>query len=380
MNMASTREDPSVVTDGRLEGLDAARALALVGMLCVHFGPEDAPGIIGAAYGVFHGRASILFAVVAGFGMALLAGSSLGIRAARYRLLSFAIVLLPLGLALQALDHGIAVILQHYALFFVLGALVLALPGLALIVSGALAGVLGPIAYLACRAAWPDLVDRGSVAWGNSPTGILLGLLLSGPYPLLTWAAPILVGIGAGKLAASGRGMAPSFVVGGLMLAALSIGAAHAFAEVWGAPTSDADWRNLLIVTAHSQMPLWIAQSTSIAVAVVGMMLLMGNRPTSVIRQAVARLALLGRYVLSVYVAHLLALALWRDALMQDRVADALLSVTGFSVAASICIWLWRKQGFTRGPVEMLVHIPWSITREILARRASKHRRPACLR
>ena len=54
---------------GRLLGVDAARALALIGMMSVHLLPSTDPdGTISTAYLISAGRASALFAVLAGVG------------------------------------------------------------------------------------------------------------------------------------------------------------------------------------------------------------------------------------------------------------------------------------------------------------------------
>ena len=64
---------------GRLYGIDAARGLALLGMMATHLLPtfestaELAPTWVGLT---FSGRASALFAVLAGVGLALSTGST----------------------------------------------------------------------------------------------------------------------------------------------------------------------------------------------------------------------------------------------------------------------------------------------------------------
>jgi peptidoglycan/LPS O-acetylase OafA/YrhL len=63
----------------RLRGVDAARAIAVLGMVMVHFGPSPVPdtALGNLLYsGVSHGRASVLFALLAGAGVALLVGRS----------------------------------------------------------------------------------------------------------------------------------------------------------------------------------------------------------------------------------------------------------------------------------------------------------------
>ena len=61
----------------RLRGVDAARAVAVLGMVMIHFGPTPAPDTaLGALYELPYGRASVLFVLLAGVGVALLAGGS----------------------------------------------------------------------------------------------------------------------------------------------------------------------------------------------------------------------------------------------------------------------------------------------------------------
>jgi uncharacterized membrane protein len=58
----------------RLRGIDAARGLALLGMLAVHLLPSrDDDGAISLSYRLASGRAAATFAVLAGVGLALAA-------------------------------------------------------------------------------------------------------------------------------------------------------------------------------------------------------------------------------------------------------------------------------------------------------------------
>src|SRR5215213_370606 len=87
-----------------------------LGMVMVHFGPNPRPQTpLGDLYGVSHGRASVLFALLAGVGVVLLVGDRSRGRSSliRGRLVLRGALLLPLGLWLQELDHGALVILQY---------------------------------------------------------------------------------------------------------------------------------------------------------------------------------------------------------------------------------------------------------------------------
>ena len=133
----------------RIVGIDLARCLAIFGMFAVHIGPTDAQGWLGTSYAAAHGRASLLFVLVAGVGVSLLGTSPRTTGAqVRIRLLWRALLLLPLGLSLQELDHGAAVILQDYAVLFVVATVALLLPDRWLLGAAAITLPLGSIAFL----------------------------------------------------------------------------------------------------------------------------------------------------------------------------------------------------------------------------------------
>src|SRR6478609_636998 len=93
------------VAPGRVVGVDVARALALLGMMATHL----LPGIEGThvpwTQQVAGGRASALFAVLAGVSVALVSGRKMPVhggerRAASVRLVVRALLIGALGLAL----------------------------------------------------------------------------------------------------------------------------------------------------------------------------------------------------------------------------------------------------------------------------------------
>src|SRR6476661_8535500 len=121
---SGTKKGAAVST--RLAGIDAARGLALLGMMATHLLPtfeSDAaltPTWIGLT---FSGRAAALFAVLAGVGLALSTGKNTPLEgaqlsAARRGVALRALVIAVVGLSLGGLDINIAVILVHYAVLF----------------------------------------------------------------------------------------------------------------------------------------------------------------------------------------------------------------------------------------------------------------------
>jgi uncharacterized membrane protein len=133
----------------RITGVDGARALAIIGMFAVHIGPTEADGPLGYVYALPHGRASMLFVLVAGLGVSLLASSpNSSARRTTTTLLWRTGLLLPLGLALQELDHDVAVILQDYALLFLAAIVLLPLRSGWLLAIAAIATPVGSGLYL----------------------------------------------------------------------------------------------------------------------------------------------------------------------------------------------------------------------------------------
>lgn len=100
---------------GRLVGLDVARCLALLGMVATHVLDARAPdGELATAQWLAGGRASALFAVLAGVSLALMTRKPLRGRPRAVRALGIlgrAVLVALLGLALGGLDSGLAVIL-----------------------------------------------------------------------------------------------------------------------------------------------------------------------------------------------------------------------------------------------------------------------------
>lgn len=344
---------PAAVS-GRIPGVDLARALAIVGMLAVHVGPTDAAGTAGTLYALSHGRAAILFALVAGVGVSLLvAARSTSPTRARLTLLWRAAVLLPLGLWLQTLDHRVFVILQDYALLFVVATALIGLADRWLVTLAAASATLGSLGYLWGLVAAPDAFERQATAWGDPLGDLVHGLVLSGPYPLITWLAPFTLGMWLGRRDLhrarlrwwlTGSGAVTAAVVG-LLAAALG-------------PVGDAGtagWGLVASAEPHSQMPLWVVGSTASACLLLGASLLLADRFPRVLWPLVAT----GQLAFTVYVGHLLALHREHELLTSDAVGPAAGLVLGFTVVAACLATAWRAV-LRRGPLELVLRPPWS--------------------
>lgn len=340
-------------TRGRILGVDIARALAILGMLAVHVGPTDAPGPLGRLYAAPYGRASLLFVVVAGVGVSLMARSASPL-GARRKLLWRATLLLPAGLALQELDHGANVILQDYALFFILATLAIALSWRWLLGLAVAFAALGPVAYVMGRAAAPGTFDRSPTSLTDPLGDTVHGLVLSGPYPLITWAAPFLLGLWLGRLdLRSPRLRRQLMVIGG----SVGLGAfllARLLVATLGPPVTHHDPRFLMTSAAHGQMPLWLIGGTGVAAALLGAALIAGDRLPRLTRPFAAA----GRLALTIYVGHLLILAAVPAWTTSDELLPAIAIVTVFGTAILTGATLWCKVA-SRGPLELALQPRW---------------------
>ena len=365
----------------RLRGVDAARAVAVLGMVMVHFGPNPRPETaLGNLYGVSHGRASVLFALLAGVGVALLvSGRSRGRPAWRASLLSRGrlvlrgALLLPLGLWLQQLDHGAYVILQYYAVYFLFAALVFTLPDRWLLAGGAAVLAGGPLVYLWGATIAPEWYTGDPASFGDPAGKIARDLLLAGKYPLVTWAAPLLIGMWIGSRNLSAAPARWWLLVLGIAVAVAASLAADGLAAASGEPSGEpgqSRFLNLLSANIfsdqpHNQMPLWMLGSVGSACAVLGGMLLLADR----LPRATWPLAATGQLALTVYVGHLLLLHAYPDLLKRETVPEAFFTVGAFMLLAGVACTLWRAV-LARGPLEAALAAPWWVIERIVRRLA----------
>lgn len=351
--------EQSIQGQQRVLALDAARGVAVIGMIAINTGPRGDDDFLEMLYRVPHGRASLLFVLLGGIGIALMTRHY---RRRRTRLPWFpllwrCLLLLLGGLILQALEHNVAVILQIYALLILFSIPLLRRSGKTLLLLSGLSALVGPLIWIAIQLQTDGRFDREPVSGSDPPWEILAGIVLTGPYPLIVWAAPFLLGIWLGcqrlteprvstRLIIYGAGGA----VGARLLSATLVG-------LYGEPTSHIAWQRLFSSVAHSQMPLWLISSTGSAMFILGLCL----KIHSWSRSWLSPLVLLGQIALTAYVGHLLILAFMirpgPETLIHGVVASA-----GTVIALMVFAGLWRWR-FRQGPLEALLRSPttwWS--------------------
>ena len=108
------------------------------------------------------------------------------------------------GLLLQALGHGVLVILVTYAALFIVALPLTRAAGGVLLVLAGFSASLGPILWLAVQERTDKAFDRDPLTVTDSPWELLAGTFITGPYPVAVWAAPFLLGMWLGRRDLSG--------------------------------------------------------------------------------------------------------------------------------------------------------------------------------
>lgn len=317
---------------GRIVGIDVARFVALAGMMAVHILPGFQGDQATVSQQVAGGRASALFAVLAGVSISVATGGA-AVTGRRWTGVAAGLVVRGLligllGLALGEVDTTIAVILCYYAVLFVLGAPFVACSTRVLWVAATAWVVLGPVlSHLLRESLAPGSGQSPTFDYLKQPGQLLQELLLTGIYPCLVWLAYLLVGLAVGRLPLRRWRTAGWLAgVGGLLVLAsylvsdwlldlpgvrdeLALGAGGRAAlelELSGGmhgTTPENTWWWLAVRAAHSGTPLDLAQTIGSALVVLALGLVLGllaPRPMAVLFGA-------GAMTLTLYSVHVLS-------------------------------------------------------------------------
>lgn len=399
---------------GRLAGVDVARAVALVGMVGVHVATVPV-GAIGAAAQdqqvpawdvVAGGRASALFAVLAGCGLALATGAGTprtgpALATARRGVAARAGVLAAVGLTVGAVPTPAAVILAYTGVLLVVALPVLGWGAGRLAAAAAVVAVGAPVLSHLLRAAAPRAAGP-NVGWETlltDPVGLARTLLIDGYYPVLTWTAYLLLGLAVGRLPLAAARTAAGLAAGGLALAGAGLAAGAATlrlaggADALGRSTGESgpavllrlatssygvsptqSWWWLGTAGRHSGTTPDLLHTAGSALAVLGVCLLVAGalRRRRGGRVLLAPLVAVGSTTLTLYTLHVLLLGAgsWVDAV---RGAPTGLVVTGH-LAVALLVAAAVRAPARRGPLEAIAA---GAAREAAARGGQEVARPA---
>ncbi|GAA5106308.1 heparan-alpha-glucosaminide N-acetyltransferase domain-containing protein [Alloalcanivorax gelatiniphagus] len=359
-------------SEGRLVGLDVARCLALLGMVATHVLDQRTPtGELATAQWLAGGRASALFAVLAGVSLGLMTRAPLHGRARAWRsagIAGRALVIAVLGLLLGGLDSGVAVILTYYGVLFVVGLPFTRLGVRALLPLTAAWVVAAPVVSHLVR---PHLPERGfeSPTFGQlagDPAQLAGELLLTGYYPVLPWLAYLLAGLVLARIDLRDPSLLGAVALGGLATAVLATRVSRSLVDpavasenatgMYGTTPPDGDWSWLLLVAPHSATPFDLAQTIGSALLVIaGCLLLERVLP----RAGTVTLAVVlgaGTVTLTAYSLHVLMLT---PAVWPDEEPSAYLSHVVVLLGLGAALRLLRL----RGPLEVVAGLPVRLAR-----------------
>lgn len=384
-------------SSSRIIGVDAARGVALVGMICVHLMSLTALEPTGTTTPtwvgwIFAGTASALFATVAGVSLSLMAGRGAHLGSVRAKVVVRALLLVMLGLACGHLDTTIAIILCHYGLLFLCAVPFLSVSTRTLgitaigwvVISPVVAGLfarfmqsqVGTQSYVDGWRLWhtPNIVDLLS-----QPGVLFWDLVFTGYYPVLQWTGYILLGLFLGRLnlrrlstsitlslAGSGAAVVAWLISRGLLTGtalrdqlAADMGAdptafdaglvtGHGITDEYAMGTPG--W--FASVTPHSGAPLDLIYTAGIATAVIGLCLFLTQIIGGVLRWPLLPVSGAGAIPLTLYIGHLIALHLFSDATADWSGQRVALVYVLIALVLGTVFALWRR----RGPLEWMVH------------------------
>lgn len=378
---------------GRLRGIDAARGLALLGMMATHLLPtfESNSSLTPTWIGLtFSGRAAALFAVLAGVGLALSTGKNRPLEgaelsAARRGVGLRALVIAAVGLTLGGLDVNVAIILVHYAVLFLCVLPFLGL-GVKRLCAWAAGWILGSpvLAYLLrpwLLAPEPPLRLGHNPAWEDlgTPSRLLADLFLTGYYPVLQWLSYLLVGLAIGRLVLTKALVPVLLLVGGTVVAVAAKSLGVAAMEDWGGRAAlekvlnspgyplgsvlqvnlaglpqEGSWWWLASAAPHSGTPLDLLHTSAVAAAVIGACLLLGRLAEWVDLDLLLPLRGPGAMTLTLYTVHVWVVSsFYLKPLPAGWTEDGMYFA---HAAAAIAVGIVFARMSWRGPLEWVGH------------------------
>ncbi|MFW0790237.1 DUF418 domain-containing protein [Gordonia sp. CPCC 205333] len=364
-----TTEDKPV----RLHGIDAARAVAIVGMFAVHiFTFGDVRWADPLTYtSLVVGHAAPTFVMLAGISIALYTGGPTPVTGdelvhARHTLLVRACLIGLLGGILQMIGSPVTIILLVYGFLFVVSLPLLTVSPRRLLRAAVVLAIVMPVAM--------PLLHAAVGAWGMSYY-VLPEILFNGGYPALTWCCYFLVGLALGRIELSDEHVVNTLIVRGAVIAAAAYVSAAAVSPIRTALDPDgtapsparfqaplehagegflwtpANLTGLLTGGSHTSTPFDIFGSTGISLVVIGLCLKVFHSPGVLswpLRAA-------GRMPLTLYTAHIVALLvldrLWPSESGENPPWAPFSTWLAFAVVSSLGAMWWLNY-HRRGPLE----------------------------
>ncbi|BBH24152.1 membrane protein [Paenibacillus baekrokdamisoli] len=348
----------------RITGFDLARALSIFGMIIVNFkismvADTGGPEWLSAFAGLFEGRASAVFVVLAGIGFSIMTrkarqGDAKELRKSRLLVWKRSIYLLILGFLLLLFGWS-ADILHYYALFLFLASLLIRASGKVILSIAAILLAASQLFLLKFdyTMGWNSSFHMYTDFW--TIEGFMRNLWFNGFHPALPWFCFFLVGMWLGRINLTDKSARKKWLVASLItfigvevisFAALKIGGFYLGEEV------------AIYLFQTKPMPpniLYMVSATSTAIAFI--LLSVYVTETSFARRFVSALIQTGQMALTHYVLHVtvgLGLLEVFGILENGSLPFAVLYSAAYFVVAILFSYLWRLK-FNGGPFESIM-------------------------
>ncbi|NOZ33662.1 MAG: DUF418 domain-containing protein [Alphaproteobacteria bacterium] len=337
---------------GRLTGLDFARFLAFSGMVFVNFhvvmGAATGTGPIAWFLGFLEGKAAATFVVLAGVGLGLAARRT-GWGALSATTMKRAVFLMAAGL-LNSLIFP-ADILHYYAIFFVVGVLMVPLSsGLLWLVV-----ILLPMVFVVMVGVmdyergwnWETLEYAGF--W--TAEGFVRNLLFNGWHPVVPWLGFFVLGMVLARLDLNRFSTQMRLAFGG----ALALSAAYALSFL--AAGLDPELSELAGLSPIPPLPLYMLAGSGTAALVIGVCLSVFSSVQIATAGMWGPFLRAGRQALTLYLVHILVGMGILEAmglLSGQSIETSFYAALAFVAASVLYAWIWGLWA-RRGPAEWLM-------------------------
>lgn len=365
--------EPRSTLRSRVDGVDTARGLALIGMFIAHAAPAAATLEGAELLAIADERPRLLFALTAGLALGFISGGTrpippergiaggpararlrvqIGIRAA---------ILIALGLLITAFIAPLVfIILDVYGVAFLVMLPLLFLPRQVALGVGIVALAIAPgLAILLSRQQW---VADARLAGVNLP----VDWFISGAYPVIEWVPVMLIGLALARYGMSRPNVLAWTALIGTVAAIAFLPAGVALIRLGEAqqvdPSLAAASLGSLAVGESLQALGNVGVGALIVAAAVALTALAREPVRRVASAVLSPITAMGAMPFTIYTTHLLVLAAAIRVENGYRTDDSWPLTIGLIVGSMVFAWCWRRF-IGRGPLEMAMRFASGRTR-----------------
>jgi uncharacterized membrane protein len=355
----------------RIDGVDAARGLALIGMFIAHVAPAVEALTAAEFLALADERPRLLFALTAGIGLGFMSGGvrpiSEGRGELRRQIAVRAVILIALGMLIwSTLNPLVFIILDVYGVaFLVMLPLVFVSRRATLGLGIALLAVTPALASIGAHSEFVNTVRQ-------TPLKFLADWAVGGAYPVIVWVSVMLIGLALARYDLTSARVIGVAALGGTAAASVFL----PISRLLPAPEVVAD----MAWSVPLRASLETLGNVGVGVLTVAAMLTLTAIARPVVRRVAGTLlspiTAMGSMPLSIYTIHLVIIGLAKhveDGVVTDDSWPLLVSLI---VGSMVFAWLWRRY-LGRGPLERLLRWASGRSRASTDRLSSSDASPA---